>query len=75
MKCLPFCFSLDQIKAHIGICSTTKSNDNIVTNILYVLEKLGLIKYSLVAVQQKDNFKNIKTMYQLDWVTNQLDFK
>jgi hypothetical protein len=28
---------LEQIKNHIGICATTRSNDNIVTNILFVL--------------------------------------
>jgi predicted transcriptional regulator len=30
-------FTLEQIKNHIGICATTRSNDNIVTNILFVL--------------------------------------
>lgn len=45
----PFQFTLAQIKAAIGISTSTRSNDNIITNILFVLEKIGLIKYSLTA--------------------------
>lgn len=67
-------FTLEQIKKHIGICTTTRSNDEIITNILFVLQKLGLIKYSLRALKQEnDNFDNIKTIYQLDWLTKDLD--
>lgn len=69
--CKPFCFTLEQIKNHIGICASTRSNDDVVTNILFVLEKIGLIKYSLTAVKQEsDTFQNVKTIYQLDWLTN-----
>ncbi len=46
----PFQFTLEQIKSHIGICTTTRSNDNVITNILFVLEKIGLIKYSLTTI-------------------------
>ena len=68
---MPFQFTLEQIKNHIGICSTTRSNDDIVTNILFVLEKIGLIKYSLTTMKQEsDTFQNVKTIYQLDWLTN-----
>lgn len=70
----PYQFTLEQIKKHIGICTTTRSNDEIVTNILFVLQKLGLIKYSLKALKQEnDNFDNIKTIYQLDWLTKDLE--
>lgn len=71
--CCPFQFTLDQVKNHIGISTATRSNNDIITNILYVLEKIGLIKYSLSTVKQDNsNFKNIKTIYQLDWLTNTL---
>lgn len=71
--CRPFQFSLDQIKTYIGISTTTRSNNDVITNILYVLEKIGLIKYSLSALsQEEDTFQNIKTIYQLDWLTNKL---
>lgn len=66
----PFQFTLDQIKAFIGISTKTRSNNDIITNILYVLEKIGLIRYSLTTLQQdEDNFQNVKTIYQLDWLT------
>lgn len=69
-----FVFTLDQIKKYIGISVTTRSNNDVVTNILYVLSKLGLIKYSLTTVAQDgDNFQNVKTIYQLDWLTNTLN--
>lgn len=72
--CQPFQFTLEQIKQQIGICTTTRSNDDIITNILFVLGKIGLIKYSLTAVKQEnDTFQNIKTIYQLDWLTNNID--
>lgn len=69
----PFQFTLAQIKSAIGISTSTRSNDNTVTNILYVLEKIGLIKYSLTTQTQKDEFENIKTIYQIDWMTNDLE--
>ena len=70
----PFQFTLEQIKRNIGICATTRSNDEVVTNILFVLEKLGLIKYHLTTVKQEaDTFENIKTIYQLDWLTHTLN--
>ena len=70
-KYKPFQFTLEQVKSFIGICTTTRSNDDVITNILFVLEKIGLIKYSLTTYQQEnDTFNNIKTIYQLDWLTN-----
>lgn len=67
----PFQFTLEQIKLHIGICATTRSNDNTITNILYVLEKIGLIKYSMTTSHNTaDSFQNVKTIYQIDQVSN-----
>ena len=71
--CAPVRFTLEQVKKNIGICSTTRSNDEIVTNIMFVLQKLGLIKYHLTAeVQDDSSFRNIKTIYELEWLTNRL---
>lgn len=71
--CKSFQFTLEQIKAQIGIATTTRSNDNIITNILFILEKIGLIKYELTSAKQTDdNFQNIKTIYQLNWLTNEI---
>ncbi len=71
--CQPFQFTLEQVKSYIGISTATRSNNDTVTNILYVLEKVGLIKYSLTTLKQEaDTFQNVKTIYQLDWLTNTL---
>ena len=32
-----FIFTLTDIKRHIGICLNTRSNDEVITNILFVL--------------------------------------
>ena len=68
----PFKFTLAQVKRYIGICDTTRSNDDTITNILFTLQKLGLIKYQLTAESQEDNFNNIKTIYELEWLTNKI---
>ena len=69
----PFQFTVEQIKNHIGISTTTRSNDEIVSNILFVLQKLGVIKYTLTTVKQdSDSFNNVKTIHQLDWITNDI---
>lgn len=68
----PFVFTLTQIKDFIGISTTTRSNDNIITNILYVLQKIGLIKYELTGEKQTGSFDNIKTIYKITELTNEL---
>lgn len=65
----PYQFTLMQVKTYIGISTTTKSNDEIITNILFVLQKIGLIKYSMTEAPGSE-FGNIKTIYQIDWMTN-----
>ena len=70
----PFQFTLDEVKRHIGISTTTRSNNDTITNILYVLQKLGLIEYSLTTkLQEADNFQNIKTIYQIEGVQNKIE--
>lgn len=69
-----FQFTLEEVKRHIGICATTRSNNNIITDILFVLQKIGLIKYKLTTLKQEDtNFENIKTIYVIEWITNKID--
>lgn len=70
----PFQFALDEVKRHVGICATTRSNNNIITDILFVLQKIGLIKYHLTAMKQEgSSFDNIKTIYEVEWVTNKVE--
>ena len=69
-----FIFKLSDIKKHIGICATTRSNDDIITNILFVLQKIGLIKYHLTTLQEDNvDYKDVKTVYQLDFLTNYIE--
>ena len=64
----PYQFTYEQIKKFIGISSTTRSNDDIISNILFALQKIGLIKCKLTSVKQEDNFENIKTIYEIEEV-------
>ena len=69
-----FIFTLTDIKRHIGICLNTRSNDEVITNILFVLQKIGLIKYQLTTLQQDNvEYKDVKTIYQLDYLTNYIE--
>ena len=69
-----FLFKLSDIKKHIGICATTRSNDDVITNILFVLQKIGLIKYHLTTLQQNNvEYKDVKTIYSLDFLTNYIE--
>lgn len=72
-SCQPFQFTITQVKEFIGISTKTRSNDDIITNILFILQKIGLLGYSMTAVSQDvSNFQDIKTIYQIDWVTNRI---
>lgn len=69
-----FLFKLSEVKKHIGICATTRSNDDIIVNILFVLQKIGLIKYHLTTFQQNNvEYRDVKTIYQLDYLTNYIE--
>ena len=69
----PFVFTLEQLKQCIGICTSTRSNDNVITNILYVLQKIGLIDYRMTSLKQEDdNFNNVKTVYEIMCVRNEV---
>lgn len=70
--CKTFQFSLDAVKGFIGLSTSARNNNDIVTNILFVLQKIGLIKYSLTTAKSNDNFDNVKTIYQLEWLTNDI---
>ena len=70
----PYTFLLTDIKKHIGICTTTRSNDQVITNILFVLQKIGLIRYSLTTLQQDNvDYKDVKTVYRIDFLTNYIE--
>lgn len=70
----PFVFTLDQIKNWVGISTKTKSNNEVITNILFVLQKIGLIDYEKISVvDQGSTFQNMKSIYQILGVKNKLE--
>lgn len=69
--CKPFVFTIEQIKKYIGISTSTRSNDEVVSNILYILQQIGLIRYSVINQKQEaDTFQNVKMVHRLDFLTN-----
>lgn len=69
-NCESFVFKLNDVKKMIGISENSRNNNDLITNILFVLQKIGLIRYSMQALPQEDSFSNIKTIYKLEWLTN-----
>jgi len=60
----PYEFTLEQVKTWVGISTKTRSNDEIITNILKVLYTCGLIEYRMIdKIDNTTNFGNIKTMF------------
>ena len=60
----PYEFTLEQVKTWVGISTKTRSNDDIITNILKVLYTCGLIEYRMIdKIDNTTNFGNIKTMF------------
>lgn len=64
----PFEFSLSSIKGFIGIANASKGNNYIITDILAVLKKLGLISYTCEKLRNDDG--TIITRYILISMTN-----
>ncbi len=72
----PYEFTLGQLKDWVGITTKTRSNDFIITSILNILYTCGLIDYQIIEkVDDTTNFKNIKTIYQIINVNNELKTK
>lgn len=68
----PYEFTLEQLKLWVGITTKTRSNDVVITSILEVLQLCGLINYRLVEKRDESNFNNIKTIYQIIEVKNEI---
>ncbi len=61
-----FRYTIDQLKSVIGISVNTRSNNYIISSILLLLSKLGLLKYQK---KVRDN----QTFSYVTWMTNQID--
>ena len=62
----PYTVTLSQIKTFVGLSTKTRSNDEIIDDILLVLKKIGLINYKVVQVEEK------KANIVITMVTNEI---
>ena len=60
----PYVFTLEQVKAFIGISTKTTSNNNCITDVLASLHNNGLICCVL-----REEGGGIKTMYSIEWMS------
>lgn len=60
-----FLITFGQIKNHLGIATTTSSNNAIIADTLDILKRLKLLDYEI-------KYIDYKTMYQIKWVANKL---
>ena len=63
----PFIATIAQIKEHIGIATTTTSNNLIIDDTLEILKRLGLLDYQLTHDKEK-----CKSYIEFQWVKNRL---
>ena len=67
-----FVFTYSELKKFVGLSDATRSNDETIANILFVLKKLGLIDYQLETT--KGNISTeVKTIYRLTFLTNYIE--
>lgn len=64
----PFIATIAQIKEHIGIATSTTSNNLIVDNTIEILKRLGLLDVKMVR-------DDIRTYLEFQWVRNELPKK
>lgn len=62
----PFRYTLTELKSVIGLSINTRSNNYVVSSILLVLERLGLLKKQKRIVQDQ-------TVSFITWMTNEID--
>lgn len=61
-----FRYTVDELKRVIGISTKTRSNSYIISSILLLLQKLGLLK-------KDKKVENEQTFSYITWMTNQID--
>lgn len=66
----PYKFTIEQVKSMIGLGVGGRSNDYIVTDILVILKKIGLIDYELVTIQDDGEFR---TVYEVTSIQNKIE--
>ena len=61
-----FRYTINELKGVIGISTNTRSNNYIISSILLLLKKLGLLKY-------EKKIDNNQTFSYVTWMTNEID--
>lgn len=61
----PVIVTMKQVKDHIGIATSTTSNNIIIADTIDILKRLGLLNYQIVHQDEK-------TFYEFKWVKNKL---
>ena len=61
-----FRYTINELKGVIGISTNTRSNNYIISSILLLLKKLGLLKY-------EKKIENNQTFSYVTWMTNEID--
>lgn len=62
----PFRYTVDELKAVVGLSTKTRSNNYIISSILFLLERLGLLKKQKKIVDDQ-------THSFITWMTNEID--
>lgn len=66
----PFDFYMEQLKAMVNLSGDNRGTNEKFSNILIVLQKLGLLKYEYKTAGADGN---IKSNYRITWMTNKLE--
>lgn len=65
-----FYFSIKEVKGFLGLATTTQSNDKIIKDILYILEKIELIKIEVESVKSETVHGGLKYIHKCTYLTN-----
>ena len=60
-------FTLDQVKAFIGLRVGIRTNNYIITDIIQVLQKLGLLEYKYVLQEDRSHYTIIRVTNHITW--------
>lgn len=66
-----FIYTMQELKKAIGLGYKSTGNNYIINSVLFLLKKLGLLKYRYQTV--KETGKHEKTVTYITWMTNELD--
>ena len=66
----PTVFTYEQLKRVAGLSVNSGNNDEKIRDILFILDKVGLLRYKMATMIEGEN---IKTPYMVTWMTNNIE--